>query len=159
MDARRIPFADEFDVVGAFDVLEHITEDVVVLAEIHKSLKPGGVLVLTVPQHPWLWSQADEYAVHQRRYTAAEIQQKLHDAGFNILRSSSFVSILLPAMAVARFRQRKEGLDYDPTQEMRLPSWLNAAMAACMRLELRLMRMGFNWPAGGSRLVVARKVQ
>lgn len=159
MDARRIPFESEFDTVGAFDVLEHIPEDEVVLAQIHKALKPGGVLVLTVPQHPWLWSQADDYAVHQRRYTAAEMHRKLRDAGFSILRSSSFVSVLLPAMALARFRQRKAGPDYDPTQEMRLPAWLNAAMAACMRFELQLMRLGLDWPAGGSRLVVAQKLQ
>ena len=145
---------------GALSSLRHWhrAEDEVVLAQIHKALKPGGTLVLTVPQHPWLWSQADDYAVQQRRYTAAEMHRKLRDAGFSILRSSSFVSLLLPAMALARFRQRKAGPDYDPTQEMRLPAWLNAAMAACMRFELQLIRLGFNWPAGGSRLVVARKI-
>lgn len=51
MDARRIPYVDHFDVIGAFDVLEHIAEDELVLREIHQALRPGGGVMLTVPQH------------------------------------------------------------------------------------------------------------
>lgn len=157
MDARRIPFVDEFDAIGAFDVIEHIREDEAVLAEMHKALRRGGVLLLTVPQHPWLWSAADEFAVHERRYTAKELHRKLAAAGFDVVRSTSFVSLLLPAMALARLRQRRLDAAYDPADEMRLPAWLNRFMGACLRFELRAMKLGFDWPAGGSRLVVARK--
>lgn len=51
MDARNIPFVDEFDAIGAFDVLEHIEEDEQVLVQMHDALRPGGVILLTVPQH------------------------------------------------------------------------------------------------------------
>src|SRR5262245_59889697 len=68
MYARRIPFRDEFDVVGAFDVIEHIEEDRSVLRAMRETLVPGGSLLLTVPQHPFLWSQYDERAHHVRRY-------------------------------------------------------------------------------------------
>ena len=71
MDARNIPFRDEFDVIGAFDVLEHIDEDVAVIDEVRKALRPGGGFLMSVPQHPALWSQQDERAFHVRRYTAA----------------------------------------------------------------------------------------
>jgi len=157
MDARRIPFVDEFDAIGAFDVIEHIAEDEEVLAQAHRALRPGGALLITVPQHPWLWSASDDYAVHHRRYTAAELHGKLRRAGFEIVRSSSFVSLLLPAMALARARQRRVDARYDPADEMRLPGWLNRFMAACLRMELAAMRFGVNWPLGGSRLVFARK--
>lgn len=157
MDARRIPFADEFDVVGAFDVIEHIKEDEAVLGQAHRALRPGGALIITVPQHPWLWSAADDFAVHHRRYTARELHHKLRGAGFELVRSSSFVSLLLPAMAMSRLRQRRMDADYDPADEMRLPAWLNRFMAACLRFELGAMKLGLNLPVGGSRLVVARK--
>jgi SAM-dependent methyltransferase len=54
MDARSIPFENEFDVIGAFDVLEHIKEDEEVLSQMRMALKPEGLMLLTVPQHAWL---------------------------------------------------------------------------------------------------------
>jgi SAM-dependent methyltransferase len=54
MDARKIPFESEFDVIGAFDVLEHIEEDEKALAQIFHAVLPGGGLILTVPQHRFL---------------------------------------------------------------------------------------------------------
>ena len=77
MDARRIPFEREFDVVGAFDVLEHIVEDEDVLGQMFKATRPGGGLLVTVPQHPFLWSASDEHAMHQRRYSRAELRRKV----------------------------------------------------------------------------------
>ena len=73
MDARNIPFRDEFDIVGAFDVLEHIQEDERVLAEMYQATKQGGGIVITVPQHAFLWSNVDETAGHVRRYDAREL--------------------------------------------------------------------------------------
>ncbi|HEY8271266.1 MAG TPA: methyltransferase domain-containing protein, partial [Pseudobdellovibrionaceae bacterium] len=103
MDARNIPFKEEFDILGAFDVLEHIQEDEEVLAQMYAALKPQGILLITVPQHAWLWSVMDEYACHVRRYAASELHRKIEVTGFQIIRSTSFVSTLLPAMVVSRF--------------------------------------------------------
>jgi SAM-dependent methyltransferase len=126
VDARNIPFVNEFDVIGAFDVLEHIQEDDQVLTQMREALKPDGLILLTVPQHPWLWSPIDEYASHARRYSATEIHQKVRTAGFEILRSTSFVSILLPAMLVSRLVQRQGfAEDRDATAELRISHWLN----------------------------------
>jgi SAM-dependent methyltransferase len=77
MDARKMPFVDEFDLVGAFDVLEHIEEDEVVIAAIFRALHAGGTVAVTVPQHRWLWSSTDETACHVRRYQGSELQTKL----------------------------------------------------------------------------------
>lgn len=158
MDARRIPYADAFDVIGAFDVVEHIKEDELVLAQVHKALKPGGHLLLTVPQHMWLWSPSDDYACHERRYSAQELHKKLHAAGFKLVRSTSFVSLLLPPMLASRLRSKKPQAEFDPTNEFRLPTWLNNLFYQLMSIEISLVQLGLNFPLGGSRLIVAQKV-
>jgi SAM-dependent methyltransferase len=157
MDARRVPFVEEFDAIGAFDVLEHIEEDDIVLAQLHSAIKPGGVLLLTVPQHPWLWSASDEYACHVRRYKRAEIEQKIKTAGFELLRSSSFVTSLLPAMMLSRVLHKKKASDFDPAGELKIKAFLNNLFYALMKLELTGIRFGMNYPVGGSRLIVAER--
>jgi len=157
MDARKIPFESEFDVIGAFDVLEHIEEDEKVLAEIFHAVLPGGGLILTVPQHRFLWSQQDEYAYHVRRYEAKELSNKVEKAGFQVERSTSFVSLLLPLMFLSRLSKRKPVENYDPTQEFQINGLLNGILEAVLDLERMIIRTGFSFPAGGSRLLVARK--
>ena len=157
MDARRIPFFEAFDAIGAFDVLEHIEEDEVVLAQVHRALKPGGVLLLTVPQHPWLWSTSDEYACHVRRYTSNEIDNKVLSAGFELKRSTSFVTSLLPAMMLSRTLQGLWTDNFDPSSELKINPILNKCFYGLMKLELAGIKLGINYPIGGSRLIVAKK--
>ena len=158
LDARDIPFRDEFDIVGAFDVVEHVKEDSRVVSEAFAALRSNGLLILTVPQHPSLWSHADIHACHERRYTARELHEKVQNAGFSIVRSTSFVVTLLPAMAAARTVQsRQSRQDYDPLAELRLAGWLNGALHAALTLEVRLIRAGTVFPVGGTRFLVARK--
>lgn len=157
MDARSIPFRERFDAVGAFDVLEHIDDDDRVLREMYAALRPGGLLLLSVPQHRWLWSPADDIAHHVRRYTARELPAKVSAAGFDVLRSTSFVSLLLGPLAVSRWAARWRQGDYDPGAEMRLPRFVNRALGTTMAAERALIRRGVNFGAGGSRLVVARR--
>lgn len=157
MDARSIPFENEFDLVGAFDVLEHIEADEVVLRQIHQALVPGGGLLLTVPQHPWLWSQADTYAHHVRRYRADELIEKVERAGFEALKVTSFVSLLLPLMIASRMRQRGAQVNYNPLSEFQISRWVNRSLERLLHLERWLIQLGFRFPAGGSLLVVARR--
>jgi len=157
MDARRVPFVEEFDAIGAFDVLEHIKEDETVLAQLHSAIKPGGVLLLTVPQHPWLWSASDEYACHVRRYTRKEIERKVFAASFEILRSSSFVTSLLPAMMLSRLLQKQKTINFDPASELKINAGLNEFFYGLMMLEFVGIRVGMNYPVGGSRLIVAQR--
>jgi SAM-dependent methyltransferase len=158
MDARAIPFCEEFDVVGAFDVLEHIKEDDVVLREIHRALKPQGIIILTVPQHTWLWSAADEYACHERRYASNEILSKVKAAGFYALKSTSFITTLLPAMMASRFSKKHVGEKYDLTAELKISPILNFTFARILDLEISAIKLGINLPVGGSRLVVCQKI-
>lgn len=158
MDARCIPFESELDAIGAFDVLEHIKEDEAVLQQIFNALKPGGIVFITVPQHRWLWSTVDEYACHVRRYTSKELHQKVCHAGFEIIRSTSFVSTLLPAMYLSRLLQRnKMDVSMDTMAELRINPILNKIFEWLLNFELSLIWVGIALPVGGSRLLVARK--
>lgn len=157
MDARDIPFIDEFEGIGAFDVIEHIEDDTLVLQQMHRALKPGGVMLLTVPQHQWLWSQVDDYSCHVRRYAAADLHRKVEAAGFSIIRSSSFVSLLLPAMMISRGTKKQRRGETSETAELEVPKALNALFGFLMWLEYLLVRVGVSFPLGASRLLVARK--
>jgi SAM-dependent methyltransferase len=156
-DARRIPFVEEFDVMGAFDVLEHIEEDEEVLAQVYRALKPGGKFLLTVPQHMRLWSSVDEQSCHVRRYDAKDLHSKLIIAGFKINRSTSFVSILLPIMFASRYVSKTKNV-INTLDELRINPFLNQVLELVLVLDLLLIRMGINLPVGGTRLVVAEKV-
>jgi SAM-dependent methyltransferase len=151
MDARRIPFREAFDVVGAFDVIEHIEEDDEVLRGMHAACRPGGGVMITVPQHAWLWSARDEIARHRRRYSRRELLAKLAAAGFRRPWATSFVSLLLPLMALSRQRRKVT------SAELEVGRAANAALGIVMGLERGLIRAGLPLPAGGSLLVAAHK--
>ena len=158
MDARKIPFESHFDALGAFDVLEHIEEDSTVLTQMNQAIKPGGMLFLTVPQHPLLWSSQDEMACHVRRYTATELKRKVSDAGFDMVDCGSFVALLLPMMWLSRrFDKPDKDGHHDPMAELRIGRVANLMLSTIMSVELVFTRLGVRFPAGGSLFLVARK--
>jgi SAM-dependent methyltransferase len=156
MDARKLPYEDEFELVGAFDVIEHILEDELVLQNFYRAVKSGGGCLITVPQHRWLWSPVDEAACHQRRYSAKELHSKMEAAGFRIVRSTSFVTLLLPLMLASRLSSKRSGKS-NGSNALTLNPKLDRLLEAIMRVEQGLIKFGINLPFGGSRLVVARK--
>ena len=111
-----------------------------------------------MPQHPSLWSRADEIGHHQRRYRLGELEAKLRRNGFDILFSSSFTAVLLPLMALSRLKARAASDDADVERETALSPWVNSVLQAILRAEVRLTLAGLRWPLGGSRVVVARAV-
>jgi SAM-dependent methyltransferase len=155
VDATQIPYDGEFDVVGAFDVIEHLEDDEAALADLHRALRPGGGAIITVPQHQWLWGPWDVTARHVRRYGRRELIAKARAAGFTVDRVTSFVSLLFPLMVAARLRRRHAG-DADRS-ELRPPGLLNAMLMRIMQIEAALIRRGIRLPAGGSLLLVARR--
>lgn len=160
MDARHIPFHDEFDLIGAFDVLEHIEDDEAVLAQLLQACKRGGGVALTVPQHRWLWSRMDDFAHHKRRYTHNELAQKLERAGFCVEYTTSFISLLLPLMLAARLLHKPAGTEMEDQMDaagLSIGKMANALMSAVMAVERGLIRIGLRLPFGGSLLVIAKK--
>ncbi len=158
MNACSIPFENEFDAIGAFDVIEHIRDDNSALENVYRALKDGGIFILSVPQHMALWSKYDEIGCHFRRYSNKELVKKLRSAGFTIKESISFNFVLLPLMMLSRFfSNKKEVEDFDVLEEFRLPKILNSMFFQMLRLEAVLIRLGVRSPVGGSRVVVAQK--
>lgn len=156
MDAKRMPYRAEFDVIGAFDVLEHIKEDEDVIKEIRNALVDGGGAIFTVPQHPWMWSSADEYACHVRRYRVGELREKLMRMGFRVKMETSFVSLLLPAMVASRW-MKKDVPIHDINAELKLSKLINQSFLGVMAVERSLIKVGLRFPFGGSGLMIVEK--
>jgi len=158
MDARDIPAIGVFDLTGAFDVIEHIADDEAVLRGLRAATETGGGTIIAVPQHPWLWGHSDEIAHHQRRYRRGELEQKLRRSGFEILFSSSFMTLLLPVMMASRLGSMRKKPDDDIFHEFRLNPIVNRLFTAISRAEIRMTLFGMSWPVGGSRVVVGRAI-
>lgn len=158
MDARHIPFSDHFDAIGAFDVLEHVEDDQSVLTEMFKAVKkPGGGIIITVPQHRFLWSVVDEFSCHFRRYSAPELRAKVEKSGFRVVKMTSFMTLTLPLLFSARLRQRRVAVqDFDPLSEFRIPSAVNHVLESVLAFELAAVKFGLKWPIGSSLLLVAK---
>ncbi len=156
-DARNLPFDSEFDIVGAFDVIEHIEDDEAVIGHMYKAVKTGGGMLMTVPQHPFLWSERDRALFHKRRYTRNELTEKVTKAGFEICMVTSFISLPFPAMILLAFRNRKRRPDYKPIQDAKSGRLTNFLLDRILRLEMRFIENGYSFPVGGSLFIVARK--
>lgn len=157
MDARRIPFQEEFDVIGALDVLEHIEQDDIVLSSMYRAVRRGGGIIVAVPQHPFLWSQFDEHSHHVRRYSSNELKAKIKNAGFKIERITSFVSLLFPLVIASRMKLKKLDSKYDHIAAMKVSIWQNVFLEKILDFERVLISAGLSFPAGSSLLVIAQK--
>ncbi|MET3889522.1 SAM-dependent methyltransferase [Bosea sp. OAE506] len=162
MDARHINACNAFDLICAFDVVEHIEEDEMVLQAMHTALQPGGAVLLAVPQHPWLWSASDDIAFHKRRYAIGELEGKLAASGFEVVFSGSYCALLLPIFVLSRALRRKRRPDaaapsQGVTDEFEPPRLVNAILKSVLRVEAFLTLLGIRFPLGGSRIVLARK--
>jgi len=135
-----LPFADgTFDVVLASDVLEHIENDALAAAEIHRVLRRGGHLVFSVPAHSWLFAQHDVALRHYRRYTPAGIRGVLQGVGLSVSWMSYWNTTLFPGVVVARFARRLRGAAV--RSDIRdVPHWLNRALTGILGLEARALR-------------------
>jgi hypothetical protein len=135
-----------WDVAGCFDVLEHVDDDAAFLQGL-REVADG--LILTVPQHPRLWTDADAAVGHRRRYIRRELVASLRAAGWEPELATSFVMLLAPAALLAR-------RDGDPLRGLVPPEPLNALCRLLLAGERQLIRAGVTLPVGSSLLVVAR---
>lgn len=149
--------------IGAFDVIEHIEDDVYFLSFLHRSLIPGGHLYLTVPAFNCLWSKEDETAGHFRRYTLSEIGDKLLSTGFDVVYGTYFFCFLPVPVYLFRTLPTRLGIFPQRTQERRakLHAADNAQRSALIEKafgwEVQWIRRKRTLPLGGSCLIVAMK--
>jgi len=154
-----LPFdAGTFDLAVALDVLEHVADDEAALRELARVLVPGGRLLVTVPQHGWLWGEHDVLAHHHRRYTRGLLLARAAAAGFAAERVTAFNTALLAPIAVARLVQRARRRAQPASDLGRTPHGpVNRALEGILRAEAGLIRRGRDLPVGVSLLAVLRR--
>ena len=98
-----------YDLIGAFDVIEHIGDDAAAVAALADCLKPGGKLVMAVPAHQWMWSAHDELNHHKRRYSKRALQRLIQASPLRLQSIGYFNSLLFPVAVAARFAGKLTG--------------------------------------------------
>jgi len=152
----QIPYAEgSFNLITALDVIEHIDADIESLQAIRAQLAPGGMAVISVPAFMFLWTDFDEINEHKRRYSRAELDTKLRQAGFTVEKLSYFNTLLFPvALAVRTFNRlfKRSG-----AHDLKLPNHhVNAALARIFGMEKSLLRY-LSFPFGVSLIAVVRR--
>ena len=165
-DVNAPPFAARFDLIGLFDLLEHLADDVSVLHAIHDMLAPEGTLLLTVPAHPSLWSYFDSASRHRRRYDPAELETKLSLAGYRVEYLTQYMASIYPWVWLRRgfsaLVDRRAASDVDraaelAANELRVRPVFNELLACLLSAEARLIARRRRLPIGTSLLAVERK--
>lgn len=152
-DAGRVPVRDgAAAVVCLLDVIEHIPDPGPTLVDARRMLAPGGRLVVTVPGHPRLWSQADEALGHVRRYSRPALATELRRAGFQPTFLSHVFSWLVAPVWVKR---RGGGGGDDPGLGLDVASPAIDRMAAILTRVERAVIRRVGLPMGTSILCVA----
>ena len=160
-EGRLPPLAPGHGLLTLFDVLEHLDDDREMLRFLWSVLEPGGVLVLTVPAHPFLFDDRDELAQHRRRYRRRDLREKLEAAGFEVEELTHFMAGLVPPLLAGRgvaqllpWRWRRHRDRH--TLELRVVPGLNGRLRGRLGLERSFLRWG-SLPFGSSILAVARR--
>lgn len=181
----HIPFDESVDAVGAFDVIEHLDDDVGALHNMRRATGAGGRIFVTVPANPALWSFFDEAAGHKRRYTKATLIGALEAAGYRVERVGYFMAVLAPPAWLRRRLLHRRSLTSanaqavaqsdcagsDPATgatlanpdevrdavraELRIVPFVNGFFAALIAVEVGLLGLGIPMPFGTSLFAVA----
>jgi ubiquinone/menaquinone biosynthesis C-methylase UbiE len=155
-DIAHLPFSHSFDVVGIFDVLEHLPDEEFVLRRLQNILKPDGRLLITVPALPVLWSYFDVAAHHCRRYTKKSLQSVLLQAGYHVEFISYFMMSIVPLVwaqrAFSKFA-RQSGED-QVVDDLQIIPGLNGGLRALLSLESQIVRHQGHLPIGTSLMAI-----
>lgn len=149
-----LPVAGKFDLILMLDVLEHLDDPIESLNLARSVLAPGGILLITVPALPVLWTRHDELNHHKLRYTRRALRQQLLVAGMSILQLRYQFHALALVKLLARLR---ECFDRREPAIPRVPAALiNWAAGGFSRLEAVVCRPVARWLPGSSLLALAR---
>ena len=161
-DVRTAPFTSTFDLIGVFDVLEHLNEDLAVLHQLHALLKPGGKLLVTVPAHPNLWSYFDEYSHHCRRYTLTDLRDKLGAAGYRPEYMTEYMAAIFGLVFMGRKfaslrTTGKTSVQQLAAYDLKVVPVINDLLAWALSHEARWVARRRQIPFGASLVAIAAK--
>jgi SAM-dependent methyltransferase len=156
--ALQLPFRDHaFDVVAAFDVVEHCSPEEQALAELVRVLRPGGRLFLSVPAYQWAWTHFDVDAGHYRRYTRRRLSRAVRSAGMRIDRATYIFAGTLPLFSVERIARRlRPRAVSSGTTLPEVPPLLDRLLMSLCAADRRILERR-NLPFGSSVVVAASK--
>ena len=154
---NALPFADAaFDTIFSADVLCHAGADErSALAQFHRVLREGGLLVLNLPAYQWMMSRHDAAVHNVRRYTRAGLARLLAAAGFRVIFAGHWNMLLLPIMVLTR--KLLPAGSRSPSDVRLYPAPAEALCRGITRIETALLRLGLRLPCGGSVIAVAAK--
>jgi len=160
-DVTKGCIGELFDMIVAFDVLEHIENDVEAISNINQMLAKNGIMVLSVPQHMFLWGKLDEIVKHKRRYSRKELLKKLETNGFEISYCTSFLFLLFPLMLVSRAFDKgastSNSVEKELEKRVKFSILMNIVFDQLMKIDELLIKWGFSLPYGGTLVIVAKK--
>lgn len=160
-DVTQGKIGEQFHIITAFDVIEHIENDNAALFNISQMLNKDGILIVSVPQHMFLWSKLDEIVKHKRRYSRRDLVAKLKANNFDIDYATSFVFTLFPLMLLSRLSDRGSNQLSSDEQELekrvKFSGIFNRIFDLFMRIDEGLIKLGASLPFGGTLVVVAKK--
>jgi ubiquinone/menaquinone biosynthesis C-methylase UbiE len=158
--ANDLPFADaSLGALVSCDVLCHrAVDEARALAEFRRALAPGGVLVLNLPAHQWLFSAHDRRVHTRERYDCATVRERLGRAGFTVAEVLHWNSLLFPLMVVQRkLLSRGETADQAKSDVQPYPAPVEAMFRGVTAAERSLISLRVRFPFGGSIAAVAVK--
>lgn len=165
-DIGNLPFAPPFAVIGLFDVIEHLPDDVGALRALLPLLGRDGTLLVTVPAHPALWSYFDEAAHHYRRYRPSDLKTALRRAGYRVEYVTQFMAAIAPLMWLQRRMTALTGrrLTGDgccahelAASDLRITPVVNGILTRVLKWEAHVVARRGRLPVGTSLLAVARQ--
>jgi SAM-dependent methyltransferase len=150
--------------LGLFDVLEHLASPERTLREVLRVLAPGGRLFVTVPAHPFLWSDIDVHAGHHWRSTRPQLQRLLSSVGLEVERMEHWAALAVPPAAILRAFPYRVGRRSSRAEAVeKVTAQLGTESAALDRVARVLLGMERRWrrhlplPVGISLMAVGRR--
>jgi len=155
---EALPFgAAAFDLLLALDLFEHLDSDEALIREMWRLCRPGGHLLISVPAYPFLWSEHDEALHHRRRYRRAALRRLIALTGFETVRFTSAITLLLPPIAAFRLLQKAvKNHEAPKTHLLPLPAAINRLLIGLLKMEARWLQ-NFDLPFGVSLIALLRK--
>lgn len=162
----ELPFAnDSYDLVCAFDVIEHVEEDGKAIAEMIRVCKPGGHIAITVPAYMFLWGSHDLVNHHYRRYTLQQLTRLIHQHQGDIIYKTYFNSILFIPIAafriVTQLIEKIKGKTSTIAQSdhtiLGTNGFFNSLLAGIFKIDYYLLKWGIRFPFGVSIMIFFQK--
>lgn len=152
-----LPPEASFDIIAAFDVLEHIADERAVLGQMRDRLRPGGLVIITVPAHLKLWSSFDIASGHERRYSIERLSRVLHASGFVVPYATYFMSLLYPPMWLRRrlFASHDSDMAAVLDADFRIVPGINEVVYHVLRQEAHAIGARRRLPMGTSIAAIA----